>query len=707
MSNYQRAQSRGATFSCSAIDSTQQLGPLNIDYVHLYRCEFKNFEFFFSLFVVIWVIILIDVLGKTASDYFTPTLASISNKWRLSNNFAGITLVALANGAPDIFSSVIGLTTTGSADVSIGALLGGGLFVCTVVVGCIAILSPCDLSGFYFTRDSFFLLITVVALATLGAHEKVTLLSAFSLCFIYAIYIIVVLISPFLEGQVAKFLRHRGSIPAMNSAALGRLTTVQTAFWSRGLGNGDEGNDESDTGYKMEPISLPLSKTSSLDDSDSINLPGPAVTAYKFLILDEYSQHDAPYGEEYGGSSAQLKGKPKNNEKEEIMINLSGGLLSRSFSWNILNSYFEVRDLNLLTEDARADTKKGENRKSKGNVTAEDSEIRRSRSSSSDMGEFLVRPLLLDEERGEIIEAHDSKINQTSIFSGLFTGIQSCHGNSTKMLTQIIYQRFMKRIGKDWNEITIIEKFLFVIEYPFVIARDLTIPTLEADLWCRKYAAIQPLLCCLFLRFLSGGVENVMNSTAITVFLSVITILPFLYMFFFTHQDHPPSDGTFVHFWLFLGFIMCVSWIYLLAGELVNCLTSVGNVFDIPPYYLALTVLAWGNSIGDLVSNIAVAKRGMGEMAIAGCYGGPVFNILIGMGISLTIICYRDYPHPYRLVLDQSAIVSIGFLCAVLICTIGFATYLQFRLNALMGYFLITSYILYTITQTVIVISGK
>ena len=77
------------------------------------------------------------------------------------------------------------------------------------------------------------------------------------------------------------------------------------------------------------------------------------------------------------------------------------------------------------------------------------------------------------------------------------------------------------------------------------------------------------------------------------------------------------------------------------------------------------------------------------------------------MGISLTYICYRDSPRVYELVLDRSAYVSIGFLCTVLISTIVFAAFLNFRLNAAIGYYLITVYVMYTITQTIIAISSK
>ena len=45
-------------------------------------------------------------LGSTADMYLSPALEVISDKLSCSESLAGVTLLALGNGAPDVFASL-------------------------------------------------------------------------------------------------------------------------------------------------------------------------------------------------------------------------------------------------------------------------------------------------------------------------------------------------------------------------------------------------------------------------------------------------------------------------------------------------------------------------------------------------------------------------------------------------------------------------
>ena len=48
-------------------------------------------------------------------------------------------------------------------------------------------------------------------------------------------------------------------------------------------------------------------------------------------------------------------------------------------------------------------------------------------------------------------------------------------------------------------------------------------------------------------------------------------------------------------------------------------------------------MLAWGNSLGDVTADVAMTRKGFGEMAVTGTTAGPIFNIMVGLGLSLTL----------------------------------------------------------------------
>jgi len=73
--------------------------------------------------------------GVIADNHLTPILTRISTKLSLSQALSGVTILAFANGAGDVISSY---TAGGSADegifISLGGIIGAGIFDCTLVL---------------------------------------------------------------------------------------------------------------------------------------------------------------------------------------------------------------------------------------------------------------------------------------------------------------------------------------------------------------------------------------------------------------------------------------------------------------------------------------------------------------------------------------------------------------------------------------------
>lgn len=69
----------------------------------------------------------------------------------------------------------------------------------------------------------------------------------------------------------------------------------------------------------------------------------------------------------------------------------------------------------------------------------------------------------------------------------------------------------------------------------------------------------------------------------------------------------------------------------------MDLLRLFGFILYLPKSLLALSILSWGNCIGDLTADLAMSKKGFAEMAITGTLAGPIFNILVGMGFTYLI----------------------------------------------------------------------
>lgn len=508
------------------------------NYIKFFYCDCKNYRPIGYLVLGAWLLVLFYLLGNTAADYFCCSLEKLSELLNMSPTVAGVTLLPLGNGAPDVFASIAAFASSGLDDVGFNSIMGGALFITCVVVGVIS-LSIADkrvqIDRNCFIRDLSFFLFTVLCLALLMFIGKVNTWGAMAFVFIYVVYAIFV--------ATSEILRKKGLRSKLNG---------------------------------LMPL-LPVA-------GGSVSCRGGEETMYTPLL------------------SADSHGTPPD---------LSAKL--PHWMWN-------------------------------SNVAIYSDHIK-------DHMEDSPGPLWGWSDEGVI--------NEESLLS--------------------------------------FPKLCSLLEIPLIVPRRLTIPIVEEDRWSKVYAVASAFLAPVLLAFLWNTRENVGPWSWKIAYLIgfstgfILGLLAFLY----TSSEHPPRRCLLP--WVLGGFFMSIIWFYIVADELVSLLASFGIILGVNPSMLAITVLAWGNSMGDLMSNTALAMndRNGVQIAMSGCYAGPMFNTLVGLGVSLLIGAWSMGSVPFVVPRDSSLFMTLGFLAAGLIWALIVLPLSDMRPNKLLAVGLITIYLMF------------
>ncbi|XP_073008305.1 cation/calcium exchanger 5 [Typha latifolia] len=244
-------------------------------------------------------------------------------------------------------------------------------------------------------------------------------------------------------------------------------------------------------------------------------------------------------------------------------------------------------------------------------------------------------------------------------------------------------------------------KITKVWEVPVSTILRLTIPSASPSDWNRFYISANISLCPLILLYslssfiaLDSQIVFFLPQTRFPLWAVVLFVSICLATTHFWFEEEPPETEPIII--SLISFMMSVFWISTMAGELMNCLAAIGTIMELPPAILGLTVLAWGNSVGDLVADVALAKAGQPAMAMAGCFAGPMFNMLVGLGTALVIQTTRVYPSAYVLQFNVSIVVAFVFLLLSLMASLLVMTWFRFRVPRFWGYCLVGLYLLFT-----------
>ena len=160
-------------------------------YLQHYFCTQPSLRPLVFTALVIWLLFLFSTLGITASDFFTPNLATVARLLGLDDNVAGVTLLAFGNGSPDL-SSTYSAMRAGSGSLAIGELLGSASFIVSCVVGSMCIIRPFHVYPLPFLRDVGFFAAAVSLLLLILQDSQIQLWEAGSMIALYVLYALAV-----------------------------------------------------------------------------------------------------------------------------------------------------------------------------------------------------------------------------------------------------------------------------------------------------------------------------------------------------------------------------------------------------------------------------------------------------------------------------------------------------------------------------------
>ncbi|XP_031773025.1 mitochondrial sodium/calcium exchanger protein-like [Apis florea] len=234
-----------------------------------------------------------------------------------------------------------------------------------------------------------------------------------------------------------------------------------------------------------------------------------------------------------------------------------------------------------------------------------------------------------------------------------------------------LFQEFLYDINpiskEDWKDSNTFVRFILIIRAPFMSILQLLIPLVSVTTvkrgWSKLLNCFQLCVTPTFSLFvLNVWAVRIGPITLVPIFLLIGTIFGII-VFLITDKDHVPR---FHDAFAFFGFFTAMMVVYLVAGEVMAVLQCVGYAFSMSDAMLGITLLAWGNSIGDLIANVTIAKRGFPRMGYAACFGGPMFNTLLGLGLTYGLEAAKD---PNYLTLMRLSDMAPGCL-AFLVCSL-------------------------------------
>lgn len=120
-----------------------------------------------------------------------------------------------------------------------------------------------------------------------------------------------------------------------------------------------------------------------------------------------------------------------------------------------------------------------------------------------------------------------------------------------------------------------------------------------------------------------------------------------------------------------MGFLTSICLISAIVDNIVSILQLWTTKFHISESILGITVFAWGNSVGDMVSNITFVKTGIVDIALGACFGSPLLYFLFGVGFDGLLLMMLNFFHIGRHELKSDWAIDLELDSHLQLSTLG------------------------------------
>ncbi|KAH7960265.1 hypothetical protein HPB49_018447 [Dermacentor silvarum] len=190
---------------------------------------------------------------------------------------------------------------------------------------------------------------------------------------------------------------------------------------------------------------------------------------------------------------------------------------------------------------------------------------------------------------------------------------------------------------EEWPSKPWLARIIEIIKAPIYFILTVTTPVVDYENdkhnWCRLLNSLHCVLSPLFITLVATGGDDTVGGVPVIVIVALAFACVAGTVFATSTYEDPPR-----YHWVFgyVGFLVAVAWIYLLANEVLSLLKTFGIVIGLSDAFLGMTVLAWGNSIG--------AQLGLSKLkwtTMIGILYGTITTTLVSTLVAMIIMRFH------------------------------------------------------------------